>query len=157
MHKENVLETVSSNNERLNVFNKRRQRVSAWDLEPKQFNILHKQRVKTIGNCVSVTLSCSGASQNTMFIAQHKCYKLLEHDIPTLWTGSIIVRNDYELFIVKFPSASWHSTPLFSFTQEHAPKVSQQVLRTLCINASNCISSLHTLVYRIQCIYVYRR
>lgn len=157
MHNGNVLETVSLNNERLNVFNKRRQRISIWDLVHKQFNILHKWCLKTIGYCVSVTLSYSGASQNAMFIAQQQCYKLLQHDIPTLWDGSINVRNDYELFIVKVPSASWHSTPFFSFTHEHAPKVSQQVFRTLCINASNSNSPIHTHTYRIQCIYVYQR
>jgi len=55
---------------------------------------------------VSVTLSCSGAFQNAMLTAQHKCYKLLQHDIPTLWARRVNVRNDYELFIVKVPSAS---------------------------------------------------
>ena len=147
---------VSLNNQRLNVFNKRIQCIFIWDLGPKQFNILHNLCVKTKGYRVSVALSCSGASQNAMLIAQYKCYKLLQHDIPTLWARRINVRNDYELFIVKVLSASWNSTLLFSFTFEHATKASQQVFRTLCRKFSSYNSSIRTHTSRIQCIHIYR-
>jgi hypothetical protein len=136
---------VSLNNLRLNVFNKIVQCIFIWDFGPKQFSILHKCCVKTIGHCATVTLSCSGASQNAMLIAQHKWYKLLLHDIPTLWARRSNVRNDYELFIVKVPSASWNSTPLFSFTHKHATKVSQQVFSILSLKVLNSNPSIHTI------------
>jgi len=148
------LEMASLNNQRLKVFYKRIQCIFIWYLGPKQFNILHKWWVNTRGYCVSVTLSCSGASQNAMLIAQHKRYKLLQHDNPTLWARRINVRNDYELFIVKVPSASWNSSPLFSFTHEHAPKVYQQVFRTLC---RNLLIRLYTTIIKESNVFMFTR
>ena len=154
MHTENVLEMVSLNNQRLKAFYKSTQCLFIWDLGPKQFNVLQKWCVSTMWYCVSVTLSCSGVSQNAVLIAQPKCYKLLQHDIPTLWARRINVRNDNELFIVKVPSASWNSSPLFSFTHEHAPKVSQQVFRKLC---RNFLILLYTPILTESSVFLFTR